>query len=158
MKKVNKFYVIGGMIISLGLFYGIPSYADESNQATTMTFSAPVELPGHVLPAGTYLFKLADSDSDRNVVEIFNSDGTKLYATLPTNPTERLEPDGDPTITLAEQGTDTPEAILKWFYPGALTGHEFMYPRHEERQLAHDQQQTIAVNAKGTKADVQAGE
>ena len=34
------------------------AFADESNKKTVMTFSAPVEIPGKALPAGTYVFKL----------------------------------------------------------------------------------------------------
>jgi hypothetical protein len=39
--------------------------ADAWDQKTVFTFSAPVEVPGQLLPAGTYVFKLADSSSDR---------------------------------------------------------------------------------------------
>ena len=44
--------------------------ADEWNQKTVFTFSGPVEIPGQVLQPGTYVFKLADSASDRNIVEV----------------------------------------------------------------------------------------
>jgi hypothetical protein len=37
-----------------------------------MRFSQPVEVPGAVLPAATYWFKLLDSPDTRNVVQIFN--------------------------------------------------------------------------------------
>ena len=53
-----------------------------------MTFSAPVEIPGvhlkgwGVLPAGTYVFKILDSQSDRHIVQIFNADETQCYATI----------------------------------------------------------------------------
>ena len=45
--------------------------ADEWDQKTVFTFGGPVEIPGQVLPAGTYVFKLADSPSDRNIVQVF---------------------------------------------------------------------------------------
>jgi hypothetical protein len=47
-----------------------------------MTFSEPVRLPNVTLPAGTYWFKLVDSASDRNIVQIFNADRTVLYAVI----------------------------------------------------------------------------
>jgi hypothetical protein len=53
--------------------------ADEWNRKTTITFSGPVEVPGvglHLLPAGTYVFKIVDSQSDRHIVQIFNQDDT----------------------------------------------------------------------------------
>src|SRR5438132_5386393 len=97
-------------------------------------------------PPGPILFKLLDSNSDPNVVQIFNSDQTHLYATLQTVATERQDLTGDTAITLAEQGGGKPDALLKWFYPGRDTGHEFVYSGQQEKQLAQDTQQTIVAN------------
>ena len=52
-------------------------HADEWNKKTVLTFSQPVEIPGHVLPAGTYMFKLADTLGDRHIVQVFNADGSQ---------------------------------------------------------------------------------
>ena len=142
----TKTYFIVGMIIAAGLFYEITAHADEADQATTMTFSAPIQVPGQVLPAGTYLFKTPAGESGQNMVQIFNADGTALYATLQTISTERQEATGDTVITLAEEGNGKPEALLNWFYPGRVDGNEFVYPQQEEKQLAHAEQQTIVVN------------
>src|SRR2546428_322032 len=95
-------------------------------------------------------YKLLDSNSDPNVVQIFNSDQTHLYATLQTVATERQDPTGDTAITLAEQGGGKPDALLKWFYPGRDTGHEFVYSGQQEKQLAQDTQQTIVANQQPT--------
>ena len=46
------------------------AHADEWTKLTYFTFSAPVEVPGMVLPAGSYKFELADPDSTRRVVRI----------------------------------------------------------------------------------------
>ena len=148
--KISKRYIAVGMIIAFTLFFELAAHADESNQATTITFSQPIQIPGQILPAGTYSFKLLDSNSDPNVVQIFNSDQTHLYATLKTVPTERQDPTGDTAITLAEQGGGKPDALLKWFYPGRDTGHEFVYSGQQEKQLAQDTQQTIVANQQPT--------
>jgi hypothetical protein len=95
MERINKFYMICGLVIASGLFFGIAANADEMDEATTMTFSAPVQIPGRVLPAGSYLFKLADTEPNLNMVRIFNADGAKLYGTVEPIPAERLEPTGD---------------------------------------------------------------
>ena len=144
--KINKRYIAVGMIIAFTLFFELAAHADESNQATTITFSQPIQIPGQILPAGTYSFKLLDSNSDPNVVQIFNSDQTHLYATLQTVATERQDPTGDTAITLAEQSAGKPDVLLKWFYPGRETGHEFAYSEQQEKQLAEDTQQTIVAN------------
>jgi hypothetical protein len=156
MEKINKLYMIFGLAIAFGLFFGIAANADEMDEATKMTFSAPVQIPGRVLPAGSYLFKLADTEPNLNMVRIFNADGTKLYGTVETIPAERLEPTGDTTVTLAEQGSGKPDALRTWFYPGRLMGNEFVYPGREEKELTHDAQHTILAGAKTTNAGAQA--
>jgi hypothetical protein len=148
--RTDKLAVIIGMLIAAIAFtltFDVLGHADEYDQSTTMTFSAPIQIPGQkVLPAGTYLFRLADLLSERNVVQIFNAEGTRLYATVMAIPADRQEPTGHTTVTVAEQGPGRPDALLTWFYPGRLTGHEFIYSKHEAHVLAQDRQQTIAVN------------
>ena len=60
-----------------------------------------------------------------------------------TIPTERRNSTDHTSITLAEQRDWNPEALLKWFYPGHLTGHEFVYSSRQEKELAQDRQQTV---------------
>jgi hypothetical protein len=144
--KIHKAYIAVGLIIAFTLFFELAAHADEFDQATTITFSEPMQIPGQVLPVGTYLFKLANRDSDLNTVQVFNANGTVLYATLETIATERQEPTGDVVVALAEPGAGQPDALLKWFYPGRETGHEFVYPSQKEKELAQDKQQTIVAN------------
>jgi len=108
--NINKLYIIVGLIIACGLFYVLAAQADESDQATTVTFNQPVQIPGQLLPAGTYVFRLTNYDAARNVVQIFNSDRTHVIATLDTIATDRQEPTGHPVITLAEQGAGKPSS------------------------------------------------
>lgn len=140
--KTNKAYFLIGLIIASALFFEVAAHADEYDQTTKLTFSQPVQIPGKTLPAGTYLFKLANM-SDRHIVQVFNSDGMVLYATLMAIPTERREATGQSVVTFAEQGNGQPEALLKWFYPGETTGNEFVYSKQVEQQLAQDRQQTV---------------
>jgi len=143
--RLNKSYIAIGLIIAFALFFELAAYADESDQATTITFSQPIQIPGQVLPAGTYLFKLASGD-DLNIVQIFNAGRTVLYATLQTVATDRPEPTDHTVVALAEQGTEQPDVLLKWFYPGRETGNEFLYPKQKEKELAQDKQQTVLAN------------
>jgi len=66
--------------------------ADEWNKKTVVTFSQAVEVPGKVLPAGTYTFHLLDSPSDRHIVQIFNADGSQIITTILAINNYRLEP------------------------------------------------------------------
>ena len=102
--------------------------ADDWNKESTVTFTAPVQIPSQVLAPGTYVFKLADRQSDRRIVQIFTEDQSELIATVEAIPAYRLEPTGHALITFEEQPTGNPEAVKRWFYPGDLTGVAFVYP------------------------------
>jgi hypothetical protein len=117
--------------------------ADEYDQASKLTFNKSVQIPGHVLPAGTYWFVLADINS-RNVVEVFNSDRSALYATLLTVDADRPETTDKTAITFAERGMQ-PETIVFWFYPGSSYGHQFLYSKPEEQELARTKQRTVTT-------------
>jgi hypothetical protein len=100
--------------------------ADEFDHLMVITFSAPVQIPGEVLPAGTYQF--SNPDGDRNVVEIRSADGSKPYATLLTIPAERSTATDEPVVKFEERAAGSPEAIRAVFYPGETTGMAFLYP------------------------------
>ena len=142
--RINKLCIALGLVIAFGLFFELAAHADETNESIKFTFSAPVQIPGQVLPAGTYLFERADL-ADLNVIQIFNADRTVLYATLQTIPTDRAEPTGDTAITLAEPQTGNP-VLVKWFYPGRETGHEFVYSKQEEQQIAQSKHDDFVGN------------
>jgi hypothetical protein len=103
--------------------------ADEWNKETVVTFSAAVEVPGKNLPAGTYVFKLADSNSDRDIVQIFTKDKQQLLTTFIAVPNARLTPANTTIVTFEEEPTGTSEAVKSWFYPGDTDGLEFVYRR-----------------------------
>jgi hypothetical protein len=118
--------------------------ADEWDQKTIFTFSGPVEIPGQALQPGTYVFKLADSQSDRNIVQVFNKNETHLYGTFLAIPDYRLRPRGKPIITFEERAAGSPEAVRAWFYPGDNYGHEFVYPKVKAVQLAKANNMPVA--------------
>jgi hypothetical protein len=89
-----------------------------------------------ILPAGTYVFKLLDSWSDRNIVQIFSPDETHVYTTILAIPNYRLKATDKTVLTFAERGAGQPEAIKAWFYPGATWGQEFVYPKKRAIELA----------------------
>jgi hypothetical protein len=103
--------------------------ADEWDKRTILTFSQAVEIPGKVLPAGTYVFQLADSLASRHIVQVFDQEG-KIVAMMLTNPTARPAAADGTRITFEEQRAGAPFPIKRWFYPGELTGEEFIYTTH----------------------------
>jgi hypothetical protein len=118
--------------------------ADDWNQKTVFSFSGPVEVPGQVLEPGTYVFKLMDSQSDRNIVQVFNKRENHLFGTFLTIPDYRLKPAGKTIITFEERAEGSPEAVRAWFYPGQNYGHQFVYPKARAVELAKANNQPVA--------------
>jgi len=110
--------------------------ADTWDKKTVVTFNQAVEVPGKVLPAGTYTFKLLDSPSDRHIVQIFDADGMHIIATILAINNYRLESTGETVMKFSERPGDSPEALRAWFYPGDNFGQEFVYPKVRAIQLA----------------------
>jgi hypothetical protein len=133
--RLNKFYLALTMLIAISPLFQLSARADEENETTKITFSEPIEIPGQVLPAGSYIFERADDNDMRELVHVFNADHTVLYATLQTIPVDRMNPTGKPSVTLAGQSSGNPDVLVRWFYPGSTTGHEFVYPKAEEKEL-----------------------
>jgi hypothetical protein len=104
---------------------------------TMVTFSAPVSLPGITLPAGSYLFKLADSQVNRNVVQVFAKDRSKIFATILAIPAERTEPADETVITFKEAPANSAPAVQYWYYPGDKRGQEFVYPKSQAVAIAN---------------------
>ena len=126
---------VGGLL-ALAIATPPRANADEWDQKTVLTFSGPVEIPGQVLAPGTYVFRLADSASDRNIVQVYNKNENHLYGTFLTIPDYRLKPASKPIITFDERAADSPEAVKAWFYPGENYGHDFVYPKLKAVALA----------------------
>ena len=104
--------------------------ADQWDKKTIVTFGDAVEIPGQVLPAGTYVFKLADTLADRHIVQIWNAEETQIFATIRTIPNTHFGPPDKTIFEFDERSGDSPMALKMWFYPGDSTGQEFIYSRH----------------------------
>jgi hypothetical protein len=144
--KMKKSFFLVGLMIAFVLMVELAAFADSADQSTKFTFSQPVQIPGRVLPAGTYIFELADHGDNLDIVEVYSADRTHLYATLQTISAVRLEPTDHTEVVFADQGDTQPPALVKWFYPGQTIGSQFEYPKQEEKSLAQDKQQTVLAH------------
>jgi len=122
---------IAGLILGVSMMLALvvpATRASEWNQATKFTFSQPVQVPGEVLPAGTYWFQTVQTPTDaNNVVVIYNADRTEPEATLLTQPAFRTHGLSKARATLGEQSGNKPPELMAWFYPGRAYGHAFVY-------------------------------
>ena len=142
---------IGWLVLCAAMI--VPSaQASESNQGTWMTFDQPVQIPGTVLPAGKYWFRIMDDKNtvQMNIIEIYDQSKNHLatVSALPTENKDRAEPRGYTELQFT-QGTDRrPAALLAWSYPGRFDGHRFVYPDRERRILSEEPPVTVAVTEK----------
>jgi hypothetical protein len=111
-------------------------YADDWDKATRITVNQPFEVPGTILPAGTYIIRIVDLAAERHVVRITSEDGLKIYATLIGIPDFRLEPTDKTAITFYESEVNRPKPMHNWFYPGRQYGIEFAYPKNRAATIA----------------------
>ncbi|MGB8065856.1 MAG: hypothetical protein WCF26_28485 [Candidatus Sulfotelmatobacter sp.] len=149
VQKIGSIFF--GLILTFVVF--LPSaHAGTWNQMTRLKFNHPVEIPHATLPAGTYWFVLADSPANRDLVEIYSANWSKRYAALETVPTERTRSTSHTELTFAERPANKPEALLKWYYPGQLTGHEFIYSSRHEKEFARDAKEETGVKPLNTRS------
>jgi hypothetical protein len=118
-------------LMLLGGTYFVPKVrADESNKKTIVTVNEPIQVPGKVLPAGTYVFKLLDSNN-RTLVAIYDADEMHLITTVQGISDVRTETPDKAILQLEERPSGQPQALKAWFYPGDNTGVEFVYPTQQ---------------------------
>jgi hypothetical protein len=126
--KFNALWLSAGLALMGSIVQ--PAIADEWDKETKIEFSGRVQVPGKVLDAGKYVFKLLDSDSDRNIVEIFSEDASghrKLVTTVLAISAYRTKTPDEPIVQFEERSAGSPQAVDTWFYPGDNTGWQFVY-------------------------------
>jgi hypothetical protein len=150
--KIIKTVLAVLTLAMFGLICVSSAQADGWNKKTVMSFSQPVEIPGQILPAGTYTIKLVDIASERHVVQFLDADGIHVIATVLAINNWRLHPTGETVVKFAERSGDNPEALKAWFYPGDNFGQEFVYPKQRAIQLAMETKEPIPAIAEETPA------
>ena len=143
---IKKALWIGIALTAFGFVAAPSARADEWTKETKITFSAPVDVAGHVLLAGTYIFKMADVN-DRHIVQIFSADKKKVIATVMTIPNYRLTATDKTVVRFREVPAGSPQALRAWFYPGRTIGEEFVYPKHRALQLAKASKVAVLAHA-----------
>jgi hypothetical protein len=138
--------------VSVGLaafgYLAASAQADAWNKKTILKFNQPVQVPGHVLTPGKYVFQLADLSADRHVVQIFSEDKKgmdHLVTTTMAIPDYRVATPVKPEVTFEERHSKTPEAVHSWFYPGDNYGWQFLYPKGQTLQVAKNTPPTSPV-------------
>jgi len=131
LKRIVALSAFALLALSIGT-----AHAQPADYRTFFTFSGPVTLPGVTLPAGTYLFRLADPTTGRKVINVLSADGKRSLAMLHTIPNQLLTAPRNPEVRFMETTANTPPPIKTWWYPGKAIGYEFIYPRPQALRLS----------------------
>jgi hypothetical protein len=124
--------------------------AQPADKRTYFTFSGPVDMPGVALPAGRYVFRLANPDTSRNVVQVTSADGKRVFGMFHSFPSERPTAPNDSEIRFMEASAGAPPAVKTWWYPGERTGYEFIYPKQQARRIADRTRQAVLTTKSDT--------
>lgn len=130
----TKLAVLCSLVLAMGAVT-FPAQASVWDKKTVLTVDQPIQVQDTYLEPGTYVFKLADSSSDRHIVQIFDRDQDHLINTILAIPNYRLQPTDNSRFAFYETPPGTARAMRAWFYPGDNFGQEFRYPK-QLRQLA----------------------
>jgi outer membrane biosynthesis protein TonB len=136
--KLRSPITAGVALCGAALAFGVVVFraqADEWDKKTVLTVDQPVQITNTYLEPGTYVLKLANSSSDRHIVQIFNADQSHIINTVLAIPNYRVQPTGNSRFTFWETPPGSAKALRAWFYPGDSFGQEFRYPK-QLRQLA----------------------
>jgi hypothetical protein len=143
MKIARTILTIFIVTLLMFMFAGGTRADTAFSKRTVVTFNQPVEIPGQVLPSGTYTIELYESFGNRHIVRIYNADRSKLIATVLAIPNQRLTTTGDNVMKFTERPGNSPDALKAWFYPGESTGQEFVYPKARAVELAQMTHESI---------------
>jgi hypothetical protein len=98
------------------------------NHPNIITFSKSVALPGHVLPAGVYVFEIANPSQSHDVVRVLNRETHQSVYVGFTRSVERpLTMSSEQAVTFNEAAAGTPMPLRAWYPIGFNEGHEFIY-------------------------------
>ncbi len=134
-----------GAVLAVSLLSAPKIYADTSDNKSEVTFYQPMQVPGIVLEPGSYIFKLADSASGRDTIQVFNNEETRLMASFSAVANQRLLPTEDSRFVFWETLQGWPQAVRAWFCPGDNFAREFQYSPEEATTLSAVINQDVAL-------------
>jgi hypothetical protein len=129
-----------------------------ANKQMFLTFSGTVQVPGATLPKGTYVFRIADPDTQRVWQVLDQSQRHVLAQFFFVNSANRTISEmnaahGRPVVHFHETANGIPPAISVVYYPTAMAGAEFLYPKEQAKQFAATAHHPIlAADSGATKA------
>ena len=102
----------------------------DARRTTYFTFSRSVQVTGVVLPAGTYIFEVADSTSGSDIVRVMSRDRSKVHLTKFTRAVYREQKGTlNPIVSFGETPAGQPPIVKAWYPMSETRGREFVYDK-----------------------------
>src|SRR3954447_8471035 len=136
MKRVTLIATAIVLAVLVGASARLAAQNTVPSERTFMTFSNSVEMPGVTLPAGTYVFRLADSPT-RNVVQVLSKDEKDILGQWTFVQSQRPKATEDTVVMFKEAPEGQTAAVQYWYYPRETIGKEFIYPKDQAQKIAN---------------------
>ncbi|HEV8266720.1 MAG TPA: hypothetical protein VGR00_00745 [Thermoanaerobaculia bacterium] len=137
MTKITTVAVAACVAVTLAGFSTQANAKSFKEKESTLTATERVEVPGAVLEPGTYVIKVIELQSNRNVVQVTDVDGAKIYTTCIATPHEGAVPPPNTTFVYYPNATASGAKVLRtWFAPEDRFGQDFVYPKSRAEELA----------------------
>jgi hypothetical protein len=145
MKRVTLIATAIVLTVLVGMSARVAAQNTVPSERTFLTFSNTVEMPGVTLPAGTYVFRLADTPT-RNVVQVLSKDEKDILGQWTFVQAKRAKATEDTVVMFKEMPEGTTAAVQYWYYPGETSGKEFIYPKSQGQQIANRTGATVLTD------------
>jgi hypothetical protein len=121
-------HTLCGVVLLGVLATSVTGASFDASRTTYFTFSGNVQMPGVVLPAGTYIFEIVNPNGGSDVVRVLSRDRKKTHLMKLTRSIYR-ESRGDlkASIALGETPAGTPPPVKAWYPQSETRGREFIY-------------------------------
>ncbi len=131
-----------GMCIALfGVVLATPATAQNTDEKSYFNLTEPMDVGSTTLQPGNYNIRVVPQRGDRNLLQVWSADGTKLFATLLSVP----HPEGWTGVQVPESryvyypaSANHIKALRTWFASNtpASGGHDIVYPKSRAMELA----------------------
>ena len=138
MKNLMRGLALGTFAAFLGVAFTPAATAQINTEKSLFTLTEPMDVGGAVLEPGTYRIKVVELSFNRNVVQVTNEAGSKVFAAVLATPhvirTDEAIPESRFIYYAAIAGQ--PKALRTWFAHDTPYGQDIIYPKRRAMELA----------------------
>lgn len=140
MRAVSKFLVLSALALIIGVI-SAPSAFATIPEGSFLRAAEPIDIGGNILQPGVYVIRVLPDIGNRNLLQVTNEDGSKIFATVLSIPhayADTTPPETTEYVFYPMSTTGTPRALRTWFAPDSASGggHDIVYPQARAMELA----------------------